>query len=430
VSSAPPSTKRRFPLALALFAALRTLAVFDLKPARFGDSASYFHLSFLGHAPRLWTAPLLFKVFPDDASRVAAQVFIGIACWWYLAATVAAELRDARARIAAYVVVGGFGLTLGVTSWDLTILSDSLSISLTVLLVAVWWRELLHPTRWTAPAVVVVGALWVFTRQSDVVVNHVIVVMAAVSVVWARPRWRRATIALALLTVSLWGQYNLRGDHYVTRVNINAIVIDRIEPVPGYLRWWADHGLPRVPKSYAEVEPTSPQYRPAYVHWLDQHGEGTYGLFLLTHPGYTLVSPWRDLLPVTYGQLENRREPSILGFGEHYGAARAVVPGIVASALVDPGSAGLLLVLAVVAGAGIVVTRRRHGYDRRWTLPLVVLAVNIPHVLIVWHGSTAELGRHSLALSVSTRLALWALVLLVGDRWLTDRAQSSLALTS
>jgi hypothetical protein len=34
----------------------------------------------------------------------------------------------------------------------------------------------------------------------------------------------------------------------------------------------------------------------------------------------------------------------------------------------------------------------------------------------VWHVSDAEIGRHSLALSISTRIALWVLALLLVDR--------------
>ncbi|HEV3225470.1 MAG TPA: hypothetical protein VGZ52_01500, partial [Acidimicrobiales bacterium] len=247
----------------------------------------------------------------------------GIGCWWYAARSLAAELTDARTRAAAIVNVYGIGLTINIASWDLTILSDSLAVSLTVLLMALWWRELHHPGRWTAVALVVASILWVFTRHSNVLVNHLIVIAAAASIVSARPRWRRAAVVAALVATSCWGQYALTRNHYDSRVNINALIIERIEPTPSYLRWWIDHGLPRVPQRYAEVEPTSRLYEPGYVAWLDRHGESTYALSLITHPAYTLASPWTDLLPFSSGQLEQpSTTPTMLGLAEHYGKAR------------------------------------------------------------------------------------------------------------
>ncbi|HEV3225469.1 MAG TPA: hypothetical protein VGZ52_01495 [Acidimicrobiales bacterium] len=93
--------------------------------------------------------------------------------------------------------------------------------------------------------------------------------------------------------------------------------------------------------------------------------------------------------------------------------------------LVDPGGSGLVISLFVAAAAGIALTWRARGFDRRWIFPAVVMALNIPHAVLLWHGSNAELGRHSLELSVSTRLALWAIVLLLTDEWLRTRADTA-----
>jgi 4-amino-4-deoxy-L-arabinose transferase-like glycosyltransferase len=120
----------------------------------------------------------------------------------------------------------------------------------------------------------------------------------------------------------------------------------------------------------------------------------------------------------------------VLGLSDHYGHVRTVVPSWVTLLIIDPGSAGLVLCLAGFALAGLVLEWRRRGYDRRWTIPLVVLALNVPHVFLVWHGSNAELGRHSLELAISARLALWALALLLVDRWLADRDESGTAVPS
>jgi hypothetical protein len=412
---------------VVVFAALRILAVLGLAPGRFGDTSTYQQLSFVGHAERLWTVPLLYHLLRADAARIVAQLAIGIGCWWYAALTFADQLRDARLKVAGLLLVCAIALSIQVTNWDLTILSDSLAISLTVLLLSLWWRELRAPGRWTALALVTVTVLWTFTRESNVVMNDLLAIAAFVSVLWAPRRGRRLGIAVCVLAASLWGHAALRNDHYSTRININAIIIDRIEPVASYRTWWQHHGVPKLPRHYDEVERGSSHYRPHYVEWLDAHGEGTYVHFLLTHPRFTLGKPLPDLLPFSPGDLEAKDQShwSVLGLNDHYGKVRTVLPSWVTLVVIDPGGAGLVLSLTAMAAVGVTLERRRRGYDRRWTVPLLVLALNVPHVLLVWHGSNAELGRHSLEISITTRLALWALTFLLADHWLAERRDTS-----
>jgi hypothetical protein len=54
-------------------------------------------------------------------------------------------------------------------------------------------------------------------------------------------------------------------------------------------------------------------------------------------------------------------------------------------------------------------------------VPAIVLAVDVPHLLLVWHGAPAELGRVGLELAVSARVALWALVLFLADATIATR---------
>jgi hypothetical protein len=357
--------------------------------------------------------------------RVAAQTMIGIGCWSVLAVFVALEVQDRRLRVGAVALVCAFGLSRSIVNWDATILSDSLTVSLTVLVLAAWLRELRHPSRLSFVLVLLATLLWIFTRHSNVIMGQLTTLVAVGSVLRAVSWRRRVALAVGLMVIAGWAQYAFVQDDRIATINLHAVIIDRMVPNPEYIGWFRDHGLPGPPLTYDAVEPGSEHYSPYYTKWLDVHGRTVYARFLATHPGYTLFTPWRHVLPIENTQFEGPPPASELGLAEHYGRARSVLPQVVELVLVDPGGAGMFLLLLGAVGTGVVIGLRRWGYDSRWTLPLVVLAVNVPHVMVIWHGSPAELGRHSLALSVSTRLALFMLALFLIDRWLAHRAEAA-----
>src|SRR5262249_36509461 len=120
----------------AAFAFLRLWSIVGRPVIRYPDSASYFYVDFLGHAAggRSPTVPLLYTALWSDRARVAAQVIVGIACWSTLAFAVAKSLRHPYVARAGALLVLLLGATIQVTEWDQIILSESLSISLTALL--------------------------------------------------------------------------------------------------------------------------------------------------------------------------------------------------------------------------------------------------------------------------------------------------------
>ena len=75
--------------------------VFD----QFADSHTYLTVSFLGHAERLWTVPVVYFFGETSAGRVALQTLIGAACWVTLAIQFARVLRTRFIRRFAQALV-------------------------------------------------------------------------------------------------------------------------------------------------------------------------------------------------------------------------------------------------------------------------------------------------------------------------------------
>ena len=158
-------------------------------------------LSLTGHAPRLWGVPLFYALFPDDGSRVLAQWAIGTVAWAVLAWVVWTCLAHPAARVLGAGGVLLLGVLGPVTNWDFAILSESLSISLGVLVLALVLRWLTTGSRWALGGLTAVAVLWLFTRpEIRLMVALLLVVIAGYAV---RRRTVAAAAAGAVLLVAL-----------------------------------------------------------------------------------------------------------------------------------------------------------------------------------------------------------------------------------
>jgi hypothetical protein len=162
-------------------------------------------VSFTGHAPRLWGAPLFYALFPNDTGRAAGQWALGTLAWACLATVVWACLRSTVSRVLGAAGVLGVGLSTPVTNWDFAILSESLTISLGVLTLAglLWWLR--TGSRVALVGMCAAGLWWTFTRP-DIRVFVFLIVVLLLAVAWRnRPRRVTALAAAGVLAVAaLW----------------------------------------------------------------------------------------------------------------------------------------------------------------------------------------------------------------------------------
>jgi len=63
--------------------------------------------------------------------------------------------------------------------------------------------------------------------------------------------------------------------------------------------------------------------------------------------------------------------------------------------------------------AFVVAVRKR---EPRWFLPLILIILAYPHLVLVWHGDSNDIGRHALQAGVHFRIGLWMLILFTWDR--------------
>lgn len=201
---------------LAVFVAARVFICVRGNVFTSFDTFSYAHrgdpafdrgslVSLTGNAPRLWGVPVFHAIFPNDQARAVAQWAVGTVAWALLAWALWACLRTLVARVVAVAVVLVVGLLPQVANWDFAILSESLSISLGVLTLALMLLWARTGAVWYLAGATAAAVWWTFTR-TDIRVFVVFVILALAVVAWRRPpRRRHALVATAVLVLAtIW----------------------------------------------------------------------------------------------------------------------------------------------------------------------------------------------------------------------------------
>ena len=404
---------------------LRLAAVAGIRLYRYFDSAEYDILDFTGAARRPWTTPLLYRLVPgEETSLVVAQALIGAVAFTALAVSASTWFRDRRVAMVAALAVAVIGLVRPVTNWDTTKLSESLAISLTILLVAAWVLLARRPHVATAVTVLVVAVPWVFVRQSLMPMAWLIAVLTIVAAVVA---WRRAgawkvmaglavgLVAVAGLATAYYGQ-----NREIVNHNLTVIVADRMAPHPERLDFFMARGMP-IPES-GDMGFASLGEDQEFQAWIEERGQEVYAEFLLTNPWYTLTEPIDDALVAHPSWLdEERQHPAMLSPPDPYGSSRSVLPEPVERVIYEPGATGTMLFALLAVGVWSIA--RWRDADRRWAVSLGTMVLALASIWTGWHGAVTELPRLALVGAVTLRVGLVMQLAILAETELRRRAR-------
>ena len=390
------------------------------------DTFSYVHrgdpfydrgpvVSFTGHAPRLWGVPLFYALFPSDAWRAAGQWALGTIAWATLAWVVWSLLRDTAARVVAVAGILLVALLDFVSNLDFAILSESLTVSLGVLVLAMLLRWLATGGRAALVIMAVAGFWWTFTRpDTRVLVGFVLLVLAAVA--WRAPHRRKAAVAAgAVLLVGVgwcsviapvtqeefkhWGAvdadqheelwlYRLRKD-ILPRPDAKAVFVERfgMPACPG-----AERSAQRAEWDIVEF---ANEYRqcPDLVAWGEANRDDIFTRFALQAPGPYLAMTY-DLTSWSLS-------------GGTYGPVRSVLPGFVHRVAYPgppwtvPFTLALIVVAVVAAVVGGAFRQRRLIV---WT-SVITMAACLVSVVATVVTAGGQVWRFGIQESLGIRIA-------------------------
>jgi hypothetical protein len=413
---------------------LQALIVAGLPTPRFIDSASYFQLDFAGHAVRLWVVPLFYWLLGFDSLRIAGQVVLAAAAWWVLAAVASSLMIDRRVRLGVKVALLILGLCGPIASWNSTFLSESLAISLTALLVAAWLYFSQAQSLRRAAVVIVVTVLWAFTRPDQTAIVAVIALLMLIAVLRSAHRVLSIVMAVVLAAVFAVGVLTISRNSQERTLNLASIFAEKILPVHSRTTWFVERGMPynlTVARAAGVYPPTALADDPEFSQWLQSAGQHTYLIFVLDHPGYTLLGP----LPYLSGEKTSLQVPSppantpqvypvssMLSPTANYGRHREVLPSVLENVWFEQGQIGDVIALAVLAVGVTVAAWRRSGRDARLVVPACTVGLVLIHHYFVWLTSAPpELDRQAMTQAVALRIALWIGLACGVDRLLVGR---------
>ena len=433
-----------------VFATYRIWVASATTPAVWNDSEAYLAVSRHSiHSTALWTGPraplvpLFLKLAGGYGGYGIAQAVVGTLAWGFLAWTASTLVPSGWKRLAFTVGVLGFATAPLVVQWDWSVLSESPSLSALAVLLACGLLLVRRFTWVRLGGLTIAAAVYVGLRDADIwnigLIGFVFLAVGGAATIrggameaerfvesirsTVRRQWRRTRgqIALggALCGVALLAGIAANASHRNV-LNVEEAFSVRVFPYPDRVAWFESHGMPEgqsidtlaretphpLSGSAQKVTPnlTDPSWRPLKA-WFAQEGLTTYGIFLVTHPGYVLTAPFQTP-PLTYNNASGDlsfyipvNHLVLKPFGTAFTPDKIVV-----------------IVLAVCSL--LVASARGILPHREWLLIAGFGAFGLISMLLAWHGEGQEVTRHMVEGDVEVRLGvLLALLLgLLGER--------------
>lgn len=366
--------------------------------------------------------PLLLKVYNADKIKVASfHVAFSIFSWGMFALALAYALKGFLRPI-AFGLILALSLDRHIAGWDLVMLTESLSVSLMALFLALWlW--LLKSWSWKKVLLLsLVSFLWAFTRDTNSWILLMIsgLIVLAVSFYGARKRY----LSVALVFVTLFALSNFsadKGNRWV--FPFQNVLAQRILPDPSALSFFAECGIPVTPEllnlagGYASSNERAFYNDPAlqpYRNWLHDSGKSCYMRWLSSRLVTSLREPWSDLEWLLVFEdvsffFPQRYEPLLPWYAER---------------ILYPQDMVIWLWALTTVAALVAIWKKAWRVNLAWLLLIGLCLLIYPHLFIVWHGDVPGTHRHALTVSIQFVLAFWLLGFLVAERiWVFIQAK-------
>lgn len=383
---------------------------------------------------RPFTVPVVYKVMglssetlsnPDQVRRVTLfQISFAMVAWGTLAASVSWAASTGWLRATSLVLVLAFASTLDVAQWDRILLSESISMSLFVLLLAGWiigiryWGFAQEPPKviWLVAYVAgmaMVTVLFSFSRDTNAFLLLAgAILLGATTItrrIWREPlRWVVLFLSLVMaLTYVVQDRTIVHSKRWVGPfLNVFSA---RILPVDDFVRFFEEHGLPVdtitqemfLGRSVLLSQVNDTQEGRRLKDWIEQEGRSVYLQFLISRPVQTLGKPLLRARSIFNPDSSEYRLP------QHPNPVWAQV----ISGVFFPKKVEILFVLAIASVVALAFARRVQGTEPLLLAAIGLLVLAYPLALLVWHGDSIELERHSQLVALQVRIAAWLLLI-------------------
>jgi len=419
----------------------------------FPDTHSYLTVSFLGHADRLWTVPVVYFFGGSSTGRVILQTLISVGSWIALAVQLGRVLRTRIVRLISQALVLLLSLSPPIFQWNRIVLSESITISLTVLLLASSLALIRRMDVRALAAFLVVATLWTFTRQVQAFVV-VTLVVPFLLLAWRLPQRRRLALVggIGVLVLGIWGTLTALQTSQISPAGVSAtnpsevqfagIIEYRAGTNPGELSYFRNHGLPvtsalKLPPPFSRVgQPVNvyqfadpyAEYRladdPKFKQWAERSGEHVYLKYLITHPSTTVTQPIihaAQLMTMNPDYISTPGFPSWLSTVVYGNLSSLAAPNTPAGA---PRSSDPFYVVLLFSVGTLLfcVAAARHRLTPVIWVAVVALYFVSAWAIAIWSFAATDLARVFIETAVLFHVSMIVLIAAALDSLLSDRA--------
>ena len=361
---------------------------------------------FFGTEPRL-------AVQPGTEDLVRNQTIISIFCWAAFMILIVSSLDGWLTKALAAFLILGFGFVPQTADWDSILSSESLSISLFVLMIGLLVKVIPDGkeegvrSHLAAIGLFLVSLLWVFTRDTNayfILLEALFLIIISIITWWRKngPRVSSLLCGFFLIGLFVFHQGTFRISERWLLPLLNNLTTN-VFPYEDRVRFFAENGMPADEKTLSLTG--SAEYNEIYenealLHWARLQGMQTYQKFLLSMPLWTVLQVYENL----DGFFEENRQPFFYGSKEQ-SPQWAVKPGN----LLHPLSASVIVIdLFLLILMGIKAGRYRQDGDARMFLLLLVLFLGGGLMMsISYLGEVRSVWRHVLGGVMALRLTMW-----------------------
>jgi hypothetical protein len=372
-------------------------------------------------SPRPFTVDLLYKLWGSEPE----QIVIGQQClltlsWVILSIAIGSLLHSFALRLISAILFPCFMFWWNIFGWTFVMRSEAVSFSLFALWLATLLFFIQKPQKLPLGLLIITTFFFSFTRDNlPYALLAGTVLLLSILRKYHRSYYKKNGVLLKVLLLSMLLIFALQtlSAHLGKRHDFCLInvLLQRILVNDDYTRWFIDRGMP-VDSTILQWQgkwASSDDFRlyrdPRYAHfmnWVSVKGQFTYGLFLLTHPLYTLQPLVQDLAPMFSYNLD---------LYTHKPPQRAFIRTL--HMLLPFSSVLTALCSALLAVLVFTKTARTEAL-----LLAVLVATVFFNALFIYHADAMEVPRHSIMNMIALECLTYTGFLLLAD-FLLGRAQ-------
>jgi hypothetical protein len=387
---------------------------------------------------RPFTLPLLYKflgaqgeiyLIPTEIFQKITQfqLSFSILSWIVLGASISYVIRNKWARVAAYTIILFFGGAIDLSQWDRILISESISLSLFAMFVAmlvlgfhIWDRLWVMKTRNLGLFIVLflsISTLYIFTRDVNAYLLLIVITFIAVSAL-IRSRnlksLQKPLIIVVLLLLIFFAQALSSSVGHRWYGPFRNVFFARILPSDQALMHFLDAGLPLDRQDVSELRGYEREQfmelfnSSTYVaanDWILENGRSVYVTYLLKYPIDSFMAPLKEIRHLVSPdsseyRIQEKETPEWV---------------VTISKLSYPSSSLAVALMSLIPGILLFCIFSRQEFQAWWLVPYLLLLSAYPLMFIIYHGDAIELERHALQVSMQIRLASWLLIVALLD---------------